>query len=182
MCLFIIHDILNFKKKWVLGVFLLSLSNCLFLHLFSSNQWRKRSGKCGLNSNSTLPYWREDLRLSKGTGPPILWIAMSRHIRQVTLLVSWEEKLARILATPSPRGLREGGTLGLQPAAMGRRCVCLPAKSIKTFQVAKSFAQNNSILQFIAPRTPWQAWKMLQAQLVWGFKADYGYQYPIFCL
>lgn len=134
-------------------MFLLSLSKCIFLYLFTSHQWRMTPGKCGLNGNSTLPHGKEGLRLNMYPGPPVLRRTVSRHISPVTLLVSWKEKLPRLLATPCPRRLPAGAPPG-GTARRGRGC--LPAKSGNTSQAAKRCAENNSTLRSLAPRAPWQ--------------------------
>lgn len=139
---FLIHDILKCLDKLVLESFPMPLSKCLFLSLVTPNQWGKWSGKCGLKSSfsCTVTYCREDLRWSMFSGLPILWRSVSRHISQMTPLVSWEE-----LSTPSARGA-QGGTLATQLGPACEGCGCLSTKSINTLQAAKRCAQNSSTL------------------------------------
>lgn len=139
---FLICDILKCLDKLVLESFPMPLSKCLLLPLVTRNQWGKWSGKCGLKSSfsSTVTYCREDLRWSMFSGLPILWRNVSRHISQMTPLVSWEE-----LSMPSARGA-QGGTLAAQLGLACEGYSCLSTKSINALQAAKRCAQNSSTL------------------------------------
>lgn len=93
--------------------------------------------------------------LEAGSRLPVWWRSVSRHISQVSLLVSWEEEHLHILSACLPADSRSG-TLAAQPRQACKGDGCLSTKSINTLQAAKSDAENNSTLLSIAPRTTWQ--------------------------